>query len=131
MSYLSDIRDFHTRFRQPYKGPGRCLTGDEASFRIKFLHEETNELEAAWKTEKQEEALDAMVDMLYVLLGTVYLCGYRRIFKAAWKRVHIKNMQKVLAKSAAESARGYQYDVIKPPGWTPPDHSDLIDKVTP
>jgi hypothetical protein len=35
-------------------------------------------------------------------------------------------MAKVRAPSASASKRGNAHDVVKPPGWTAPDHTDLV-----
>jgi predicted HAD superfamily Cof-like phosphohydrolase len=71
------------------------------------------------------QALDGLVDLVYVALGTAYLHGFD--FREAWRRVHFANMNKVRAsQDGSDSKRGSSYDVIKPPGWRPPDHSDLV-----
>lgn len=111
-------------------------------FRFKFLAEEMTE----WKdsgdelleilsdekvhhglvANRLEDQLDAMVDLIYVALGNVVLQGMAPVFIEAWRRVHEANMKKVRAQSAEESKRGSTFDVVKPPGWTPPSHSDLV-----
>ena len=50
-------------------------------------------------------------------------------FPAAWDRVHAANMAKVRASSAADSKHGSAQDIIKPAGWTAPDHRDLFEDV--
>lgn len=48
-------------------------------------------------------------------------------FAEAWKRVQAANMAKMRVERAADSKRGSGFDVIKPPGWTPPNHADLYE----
>lgn len=142
-----DIREFHEKFELTYKGKPRSLPIDLLTFRLKFLLEELEEYELnATALADQllpdfigrddgmilinlERALDALVDLVYVALGTSYLHGFN--FDEAWRRVHHANMQKVRAPSAeaseASSGRGSTYDVIKPPGWEPPRHVDLVE----
>lgn len=76
-----------------------------------------------------ERALDALVDLVYVALGTAHLHGFD--FNEAWRRVHAANMKKIRAPSAEASkestGRGHAFDVIKPPGWEPPSHKDLVE----
>lgn len=50
-------------------------------------------------------------------------------FPAAWDRVHAANMAKERAASAADSKHGSAQDIIKPAGWTAPDHRDLFEEV--
>lgn len=143
MNTLRDIRDFHRKFQQFYDGPPRVLDGELAHFRIGFLLEEVKELAEMFglKVEysvtdgppavgsllnKLNLALDALVDLDYVQKGTVHLMGLDACYHPAWGFVHGANMGKVLAGNADLSKRGYALDVIKPDGWSPPDHRPLL-----
>lgn len=137
-----DIKAFHERFGLTYDGPPRALPEDLDGFRIKFMGEELSEYVSSDAEDHKsirgvigvvlnnslapplEKQLDALVDLVYVALGTAYLHGFD--FDEAWRRVHAANMKKVRAQHAKESARGSTNDVVKPPGWTPPDLSDLV-----
>ena len=133
---LSDIREFHEKFGLAYDGPPRVLPKELREFRLRFIHEELDEycaavrglnsLDKATEQEQLEAELDALVDLLYLTLGTAYLQGFLPIFAEAWKRVHQANMSKVRALSEKDSKRGSTYDIVKPPGWKAPDHSDLV-----
>lgn len=79
---------------------------------------------ASEKGRDLEKQFDALVDLVYVALGTSYEHGFD--FDEGWRRVQAANMKKVLAKSADESKRGFRFDVVKPKGWKPPDLSDLV-----
>jgi predicted HAD superfamily Cof-like phosphohydrolase len=79
------------------------------------------------------EALDGMVDLLYVLMGSAYLFGLLSkrglftidtIFEQAWDRVQQANMQKV--RCEAPGKRGTAFDVKKPAGWKKPRLDDLV-----
>jgi predicted HAD superfamily Cof-like phosphohydrolase len=117
---LADIEEFHIKFGIAYDGPPRLLPKELEQFRIKFLAEELVEYITG---DASADKLDALVDLAYVLLGTAHLHGYN--FREAWRRVHEANMKKVRVERASDSKRGSAFDVIKPPGWTAPDHSDL------
>ena len=98
-------------------------------FRSKFLDEEHIEMRDSNFHKDLPELLDAFVDYAYVLFGTIYLAGMAPIFQQAWNEVHRKNMQKERASEANPSKRGAnQFDIVKPPGWTPPDHTALIEE---
>ena len=140
MNPLKDIQEFHQKFGLAYEGPPRALDIDLADFRAKFGKEEIDEYQThndqAVKTEVSDRAnysfhlehvLDALVDQMYVLMGTLYMHGMWMEFPEAWRRVHEANMKKVRAESAEQSKRGSTFDVVKPEGWTPPTHIDLVE----
>lgn len=142
--FLRDIIDFHEKYQLAYNGKPRVLPFDLANFRLDFNQEELNEwkefagkglmalgevpVDQADVTHTLEMMLDAHVDQMYVLLGTVYLQGLAPVFEEAWARVHAANMAKVRAlRDGSDSKRGSAYDVVKPEGWIAPDHSDLVE----
>ena len=67
------IHDFHARFGLAYTGGPRALTGEMLELRVKRLAEEGTEIMDATTL---EELCDAVVDTLYIALGTAYLMGY-------------------------------------------------------
>lgn len=139
---LADVREFHEKFGLAYRGRPRTLPDELREFRVGFLKEEIREYadqverargllmyytraSAAREIgEALAEQLDALVDLVYVALGNAHLQGFD--FNAAWRRVHAANMSKERATSATASVRGGVFDVVKPPGWTAPDHTDLV-----
>lgn len=146
----NDIREFHERFGlRPLADSEGFLPDEACEFRIKFMLEELQEyceavgyalvqrdgalvpvkLTELSKTAPPRNAVaafDALVDLAYVVLGTAYLHNFP--FAIGWSRVHAANMQKVRASSADQSRRGSTLDVVKPPGWTPADLSDIATK---
>lgn len=134
-----DIEEFHEKFGLQYYGPPRALPPDMDVFRRKLIQEEADEYRAhvvplqgaiakyaaGPVTYHLEQQLDALVDLTYVTLGTSYLHGFN--FREAWRRVHQANMMKVRALRASDSKRGSTYDVVKPEGWKPPSHVDLVE----
>jgi len=142
MDLYNDIKAFHEKFGLEYNGPPRRIPEELLKFRTKFMAEELGEyafdgdqLNIDFLTDaiqddivppvKLENALDALVDLVYVALGTAYLHGFD--FNEAWRRVHHANMQKVRALREVDSKRGSIYDVIKPDSWQAPDLSDLVN----
>ncbi|USN16604.1 hypothetical protein POLEWNIK_00780 [Brevundimonas phage vB_BpoS-Polewnik] len=142
--FLLDVANFHEKYQLEYNGKPRILPLDVAKFRLDFNQEELDEwkefagkglmavaqdsIDQADVTHCIEMQLDAAVDQMYVLLGTVYLQGLMPVFEEAWRRVHAANMAKVRAlRDGSDSKRGSAYDVVKPEGWIAPDHSDLVE----
>lgn len=125
---FEDIAEFHERFGLKYDGPPTDLRhmrkgAQLQAFRRKFITEEFIEFIRAEAKEDAKEELDACVDMVYVILGYCYLRGWN--FAAAWDRVHEANMTKERVPEGDPRARS-PWDVVKPPGFVPPDHSDLV-----
>lgn len=138
---MHDMRQFHEKFGLSYNDGPRDLPEDLKKFRVGFLVEELCEYvsdhplfhkivksavvgEVGMTAQPLEKQLDALVDLVYVALGTAYLQGFD--FSTAWNRVHTANMAKVRALREVDSKRGSIYDVVKPQNWTAPDLSDLV-----
>lgn len=113
-----DIKDFHEKFNMKYDGNTRILPQKIADARWRHQQEETDELGLALEHEKPVDALDAIVDIVYVALGTAYMMGLD--FETAWDRVHEAIMKKV-SKATDRSP----IDVVKPEGWQEPKLDDL------
>jgi predicted HAD superfamily Cof-like phosphohydrolase len=142
---FADIRDFHRKFQLLQTAdPGHRLSREMLEFRIKFMLEELLEYAAAVNAEIEcgshgefvrigaeefdaEQAFDALIDLVYVALGTAYL--HRFPFNEGWARVQAANMKKVRAARAEESKRKTVFDVVKPEGWEPPKLDDLLTDV--
>jgi predicted HAD superfamily Cof-like phosphohydrolase len=147
---MADVRAFHEKFGQAYDGKARMLPNELYQFRRKFHEEELEE----YNTEQEvlhdivdasslfrddlrdraiqalENQLDALVDAVWVILGTAEQQFGEERFKEAWRRVVVANMGKVRAgevEGSTETGRNPNFDIVKPPGWTPPSHRDLVE----
>lgn len=96
---------------------------EEWRLRNTRLIDEAIESQVAHESGNDEEYLDALVDIVYIALGTAYRRGWD--FAAAWKRVHDANMAKERGKPN-NSKYGSGFDIVKPQGWQPPSHADLV-----
>ncbi len=119
-----DVKAFQERFMVPMARVPSMLTDDLFDFRYRFLQEEITEWSKAQMNGDLPEAADALVDLAYVLHGTALMMGLP--WSHLWRTVHEKNMQKVRVARADDSKRGSIYDVVKPAGWTPPDHRIVL-----
>ena len=124
-----DIADFHNKFELPRAAKPSMLEIPDMAFRIQFLFEEMQELVDGFETENLEEQFDALIDLVYVALGTAWLMGLP--FADGWARVHEANMKKVRCESADDprSKRKHHFDIVKPEGWEPPYLKDLISEI--
>jgi predicted HAD superfamily Cof-like phosphohydrolase len=122
---INDIKEFHEKFELEYNGPARLLDKEDALFRIKFMQEELDEYIKACAENDLTGSLDALIDLIYVALGTAYRQGLP--FKEGWDIVHACNMSKERAlPDGANSKRGSKHDVVKPLDWVGPDYSKIL-----
>jgi predicted HAD superfamily Cof-like phosphohydrolase len=144
--HLIDVNNFQHQLGHGYAGPPRLPDEELALFRLRFLGEELTELGEALGVrvvvtctpdpeladgplstlDRLADALDALVDMDYVLLGTALQLGLGPVYAEAWRRVHTANLLKVAGRKAS---RGVDGDAVKPADWVAPDLSDLIGEV--
>lgn len=123
-----DVVDFHKKYGIQYDGSPRLLDKDYAAFRIARQREEIQEYSDAVEAGDLEAQLDALIDLIYIALGTAHLQGFAR-FNEGWKRVHEANMRKELSSPknpGKYGALGDKRDIVKPAGWVAPDLSDLV-----
>lgn len=87
--------------------------------RLHHMEEEVVEYRVALKKDKRTEQLDALVDIVYIVLGIAWFHGFDR-FEEAFRRVHEANMKKKCR------GKGDKQGVYKPEGWRPPVLEDLV-----
>lgn len=88
-------------------------------FQLRFLEEELTEAKSA-KT--AEDIVDAMIDLCVVAIGTLDAFGVDA--QRAWDCVYLANMAKQPGvKETRPNPFGFP-DLIKPPGWKPPEHKN-------
>lgn len=123
LDYAHLVEKFHRKFGVPVGERPALLSQEDFEFRVKFMQEELEEYIIAHINGDMVKAFDALIDLEYVLLGTSRWHGFPH--HRGFLMVHNANMQKMRAESAesskASSGRGHAFDVIKPPGWTPPE----------
>ena len=100
------------------------------SFRVRFLQEELDELKKATKPMvpiDAEETVDALIDLCVVAIGSLDAFGVNAY--EAWNQVLAANLNKQVGiKESRPNPYGLP-DLIKPEGWTPPDHSGNYGKI--
>lgn len=90
-------------------------------FRMDFLREELAEGMAA---ETADDLVDSMIDLCVVAIGTLEAVGVD--VREAWRRVMTANMAKEPGvKEGRPNPLGLP-DLIKPPGWVAPTHTDNV-----
>lgn len=119
-----DVLAFQQKFEVPMASQPTFLDDAAFNFRFKFLEEELTEFRDSHLAGDMHGAADALVDLDYVLHGTALMMGLP--WPRLWDEVQRANMTKERATHAGQSKRKSALDVIKPPGWTAPDHTAAL-----
>jgi predicted HAD superfamily Cof-like phosphohydrolase len=122
---LGDVFQFHNKFQVPMASEPSLLDLPAHLYRRNFLKEELQEFDQAYATKNIHEAGDALVDLVYVAIGTALMMGLP--WAKMWATVQRVNMTKRLAKpDGSDSKRNNPLDVIKPEGFKPADHWEAL-----
>ena len=123
---LKDIDNFHKKYGFEKNEKVDIPKNNELiNFRTAFLMEELAEYTNAITKKDAAGALDALVDIVYIALGTAWL--FNLPFEKAWNEVQKANMSKIRAKDKT-GKRGTKFDVIKPKDWKAPNIEKIIDE---
>ena len=121
---IKDVYDFNKTIigtEQPIKLTN--LTRERLLFALTAMYEELGEFTEACNANKIEDALDAIIDLIYFAIGRAYELGITETqFIKCWNLVQEKNM----AKKRGIKNRGTDQDACKPEGWAAPDFSEVL-----
>lgn len=128
-TWHNDIHDMHAKYGVHEWVKGEIDKGDWSrlgkflEFRLKFLQEELDETRAAALIDSNPaEVVDGLIDLCVVAIGTLDAFGVDA--QKAWDEVHKANMTKERGiKESRPNPLGLP-DLIKPEGWTGPNHND-------
>lgn len=104
---LNQVAEFHRVFEQPILDTPQIPRADRVVLRIDLLQEEFQELKDAIINEDLVEIADALVDIQYILSGTVLEFGLGGIFKQLNDEVHRSNMSKACT-SISEATKTHE-----------------------
>lgn len=123
MSMYTDTSEFLSKMDiKQAQGPG-LLPDDVMKARHKHMIEEVNEFVFSNNMSDLNGCVDALVDVIYVALGTANMMGLTEDeFAECWRRVHEANMKK----ESIEDIDGHKLGVVKPKGWLSPDFADVL-----
>lgn len=133
--WVQDIADMHTKFgvNPAVRNMDKEKLQAFLKFRIDFLQEELDEMRSAYSgfqtgkvdsVKASDDTVDALIDLCVVAIGT--LNAFDVDAYEAWDRVHNANMAKEVGVKASRPNPLGLPDLIKPEGWTAPEHSDNV-----
>jgi predicted HAD superfamily Cof-like phosphohydrolase len=92
---------------------------------LTLIEEEAKELSIALHDEDKVETLDALVDMIVVIIGAMHSAGFDA--EGAWKEVMQTNFAKI-DKETGKVRKREDGKVLKPVGWVPPNLEPFVKK---
>lgn len=113
-----DVADFHRKFGHPAPSSPKVPEKSVLDFRINLIREECDELCEAIEAGDLGQIAAEAVDVVYVVLGTLVVCGLR--IAPFWAEVQQANMAKVPNPEGGKP--------LKPDGWRKPDCDRIIGR---
>ncbi len=90
---ILQVEEFHTAFGVVNNTKAQFI--EDSKLRFELMREENQEYIDAVKANDLVEVLDAVVDMQYILNGTIARHGLQDVFDEAFDEVHASNMSKL------------------------------------
>lgn len=122
---LEQVQEFHDTYGLPVKDAPDLSDPKTNDLRINLLAEELDELKEALKNNDPVEALDALIDLQYVLDGAFLSLGLHDVKEAAFAEVHRSNMSK-LGEDGKPIRRESDGKVMKGPNYFTPDLAQFV-----
>ncbi len=121
---ISQVKEFQLAFGQGVEESNFIIESSRAVLRQNILQEEVNELWDASIQGDIVEVADAIVDCMYILLGTAHEFGIADRLVACFNEVHRSNMSKL----DVNGKPVYRADgkVIKGEFYSKPDLASII-----
>lgn len=124
---LEQVREFHETYGLPVKDTADLSDEQTNALRLNLLAEELEEFKQALADKDPVEALDALIDLQYVLDGAFLSLGLHHLKGPAFDEVHRSNMSK-LGADGKPVVRQSDGKILKGPDYFKPDLAQFIDK---
>ena len=122
---FTEIEEFLRKMKIKQAASPRLL--DDAVMKKRYNHmiEEINEFAHSNAMSDLDQCVDALVDVVYVALGTAAMMGLNEDhFEDCFERVHLANMEK----KAVKEEGGHKFGVVKPEGWEAPNFKGILEQ---
>lgn len=122
--FLEKVAEFQNATDQTVNHEPSLISVKEANLRYELMAEENKEYFTACIGKDKVEILDACVDMLYILAGTINSHGLQDLIEPAFNLVHVNNMSKV--GPDGKVLRDPNGKILKPEGFQSVDLKQLF-----
>lgn len=118
------VSEFMVACDQEVKSGASNVEDKTSSLRYHLMSEENLEYFISCLQDNKVEILDALIDMAYVLFGTVASHGMTDEFVKGFKLVHENNMTKI--QEDGKVLKNPDGKILKPDGYVPVDLKSLL-----
>jgi predicted HAD superfamily Cof-like phosphohydrolase len=122
---IEQLREFHQAFNLPSRKNVTLIPINEFSLRNKLIVEEIDELFVAYCDSNLVEIADAIIDSMYVLIGTAIQFGMADKLEQMFDEVHRSNMSKL--DENGNPILGADGKVLKSNLFSPPNLDQFIN----
>ncbi len=123
VEYLEKVKEFQVASGQVVNNKLCFVNREEEFLRFDLMEEENKEYLNACIDNNPLELVDALVDKMYILLGTINTHGLGSRFEEAFNLVHENNMTKVVDGKVLRNPDG---KILKPEGFVPVDLTPIL-----
>lgn len=123
--FLNKVRDFQVVSGQLVNDKPTNCEYRETELRYDLMLEENTEYYDATDAGSLIGTLDAVVDMAYILFGTINAHGLQDLFVEAFNLVHENNLSKIVDGKVVRNGSG---KILKPEGYVSVDLKQLFNK---
>lgn len=121
---IEKVSEFMEACGQEVKTRASNVEDSTSSLRYNLMSEENMEYLVACLQNNKVEILDALIDMSYILFGTIASHGMTEEFIKGFTLVHRNNMTKV--QSNGKVLKNPEGKILKPEGYVSVDLSSLL-----
>jgi len=122
---IKQVEDFHRAFKIPQEQSPTIPAAERCELRFNLLQEELNEFKEAYLANDLVEVADALVDLQYILFGSVLEFGMQDKFTELFDEVQRSNMSKLDDKG--EPIYREDGKVLKSANWSPPALKPILE----
>ena len=125
---IEHVRTFHEVYEAPILNEPGMPSKDRQSLRLRLLSEELQEYKEACEKNDLIEVADSLVDLAYILFGTVLEHGLDKHFEAMFEEVQRSNMSKL--DENGMPIKREDGKVLKGPNFFLPDLKGVLNEAT-
>lgn len=122
---IDQVAEFHRSFKIPMEENPCIPSPERCELRFNLLQEELNEFKEAYLAGDLVEVADALVDLQYILCGSVLEFGLQDKFVALFDEVQRSNMSKL--DDNGEPIYREDGKVLKSKNWSPPSLQPILE----
>jgi predicted HAD superfamily Cof-like phosphohydrolase len=123
-SWILSVADFHQKFGVDIGEIPELITRQRFALRYRIMMEEIKEMATAFRNDDLVGVADAIIDQLYVTIGTAIEFGLHGILDKMFQEVHRSNMSKL--DENGNPVRREDGKVLKSKLYSPPNLHQFI-----